>query len=286
MEIAPALACALVTQISFLLKQHGARSTTTVVLNRPLHSARALLSSPWFAVGMVVSAVALVLHVAAIADAPLSTVQAVLASGILMLALLGRGLFGWTISRRQWYGIGLTAGGLVLLVATLPTPGGDDVAGPGTLAFVLAMLGVGGLFVAGPRLGALVHFRGGLLGAGAGTLLGVSDVANKALTHVAAGGPVAIVTSPWLIITLSAGVLAFLISGRAFQERDAVPVMACASTAANITAMLGGIAVFGDGLSPDAMLGAVQVLCFALIAGAALLTACGQDGLASRPVLG
>jgi hypothetical protein len=69
-----------------------------------------------------------------------------------------------------------------------------------------------------------------------------------------------------------AGVSAFVVSGRAFQERDAVPVMACASTAGNITAMLGGIAVFGERLSSDAALAGLQVSAFALLAGTALLT--------------
>ncbi len=82
----------------------------------------------------------------------------------------------------------------------------------------------------------------------------------------------ALISSPWLSLTVLAGVSAFVVSGRAFQEHDAVPVMACASTAANITAMLGGIVVFGDGLSSAIPLGGLQVLAFALIAAAALLT--------------
>jgi len=274
--IASALACAVVTQVAFLLKQRGARTASMVRLDRPLQAATALLKSPWFALGMGASGVAWVLHLAALAAAPLSMVQAVLASGVVILALLGRFLFGWSISRRQWCGISLTAAALSVLLVTLPAPRAPAVTGPGMLLFVIAVVGAGATLVLAPRLGAPAHWHGATLGAAAGTLLGVSDVANKALFHVAAGGPVALISSPWLSITVLAGGSAFLVSGRAFQERDVVPVMACASTAANITAMLGGIVVFGDGLSGDALLGGLQVLAFTLIAGAALLMVSGR----------
>ena len=44
------------------------------------------------------------------------------------------------------------------------------------------MLALGALLIAGPRLGAPDHHHGVMLGAAAGTLFGVSDVAIKALT--------------------------------------------------------------------------------------------------------
>lgn len=278
--IAPALACAVVTQIAFLLKQRGARAVSVVRLDRPLQGAKALLGSPWFALGMGASGLAWVLHLAALAVAPLSMVQAVLASGVIILALLGRFLLGWSISRRQWHGIVLTAGALSVLVLTLPAPSAHAMAGPGKLLFVIAMLGVGTMLVLAPRLGIPAHSHGAMLGAAAGTLLGVSDVANKALLQVAAGGPVAMISSTWLSLTVLAGVSAFVVSGRAFQEHDAVPVMACASSAGSITAMLGGIAVFGDSLSSDALLGGLQVSAFALIAGAAFLMVSGHGRVA------
>ena len=203
--IAPALACAVVTQIAFLLKQRGARTANTVRLDRPLQGARALLGSPWFVLGMGASGVAWVLHLAALAVAPLSIVQAVLASGVIILALLGRFLFGWRISRRQWCGISLTAGALCVLVVTLPAPATHAAAAPGTLLFVIAVLGAGATLVLAPRLGTPAHWHGATLGAAAGMLLGVSDVANKTLFRVAAGGPVALISSPWLLLTAARG---------------------------------------------------------------------------------
>jgi drug/metabolite transporter (DMT)-like permease len=234
------------------------------------------MGSPWFALGMGAAVAAWVLHVAAIASAPLSSVQAVLASGVVVLAIFGRLFFGWTISRRQWQGMALTAASLVVLVVSLPAPPVQREAGPAGFVFVVSVLAVAAGFVAAARLEGLAHLRGAVLGAAAGTMLGVSDVANKALTHVAAGGSLSLLASPWLTVTVLASVSAFLVSGRAFQERDAIPVMASASTAANLTAMLGGIAVFGDSLSRGEVLCVVQMAAFAVIAAATLLTASGH----------
>jgi hypothetical protein len=76
-----------------------------------------------------------------------------------------------------------------------------------------------------------------------------------------------------------ASVLAFLASARGFQEGEAVPVIACTSTAANVTCILGGIVVFGDALAGGVML-AAQLGAFGLVAVAALLTPAGHG----RPV--
>jgi uncharacterized membrane protein len=269
-----ALLCAVVTQLGFLCKHRGANDAPRVELTRPLCSAGALLRSRWFAVGLAVTGGAWVLHVLALAVAPLSVVQAVLSTGVVLLAVLGSRLFGCTVAPRQWLGVGMTAAGLLLLVVTLPGHEGarSAFATPTMIAFEGAMLAVGALLVAGPRLGAPSHHHGALLGAAAGTLIGVSDVALKALTGLAGAGALAVVASPWLIVAVLGGLGAFLTSARAFQEGEAVPVIAATSTTANVTAILGGILVFGDALAGTTVVVALQILAFALVAAAALLT--------------
>jgi hypothetical protein len=275
--IALALACAVATQVGFLFKHRGANVAPRVEWQRPLRSAGALLASKWFAIGLAVGASAFVLHVAALALAPLSTVQVVLSTGIVILAVLGDRLFGHAVGRRQWVGVAMTATGLALLVVTLPSPEGDGAAFavPGLLAFEAATLALGTLLIAAPRLGAPAHHHGALLGASAGVLFGVSDVAIKALTGAAADGALGVLLSPWLPIAGVAAVLAFLASARGFQEGDAVPVIACTSTAANLTCIVGGILVFGDALAAGILL-VVQIAAFGLVAVAALVTPAGR----------
>ena len=67
-----ALLCAAITQLGFLCKHRGATQAPRVELRAPLRSARDLFRSKWFAIGMAIAAGAWILHVAALALAPLS----------------------------------------------------------------------------------------------------------------------------------------------------------------------------------------------------------------------
>jgi hypothetical protein len=272
-----ALACAVATQLGFLCKHRGAACAPLVSLRSPVASARALLRSRWFAIGMLVAVGAWILHVGALALAPLSTVQVALSTGVVILAVLGDRMFGHTVGSRQWVGVGMTAAGLALLVVTMPAPGSAHAsyAFTGVLAFEAVALALGMLLINAPRIGAPAHHHGALLGAAAGVLFGVGDVALKALTGAAGDGAVALLASPWLPIAVLAAMLAFLASARGFQEGEAVPVIATTSTAANLTCIVGGILVFGDALAGGILL-VVQLAAFALVAFAALVTPTGQ----------
>jgi drug/metabolite transporter (DMT)-like permease len=267
-----ALACALATQLGFLYKHKGANAAPSVDVRHPLRSGKALFASRWFAIGMAVAAGAWILHVAALALAPLSVVQAVLSTGVVLLAVLAERVFGFQVGARQWIGVGMTAAGLLLLVLTLPTQDGAHSAYSlaGMVSFEAGMLIIGALLISGPRLGAPDHHHGIMLGAAAGTLFGVSDVAIKALTGL--GGLAHVLVSPWLAVAIVASVVAFYASARGMQDGDAVPVIAATSTAANVSCILGGIVVFGDPLPADTLGIVLQVLAFAMVILAAIVT--------------
>jgi drug/metabolite transporter (DMT)-like permease len=267
-----ALACAVATQLGFLYKHRGANAAPKVDIRHPLRTVRSLFASKWFAIGMGVALGAWLLHVAALAFAPLSVVQAVLSTGVVMLAVLAERLFGFEVGRRQWLGVAMTAVGLLLLVVTLPAHSGahSSYSLAGMLAFEGGMLAIGALLITGPRMGAPDHHHGIMLGAAAGVLFGVSDVAIKALTGL--GGPLEILLSPWLAFTVLASIVAFYASARGLQDGEAVPVIASTSTAANVSCILGGILVFGDPMPSDALGIAIQGLAFTLVVVAALVT--------------
>ena len=90
-----ALLCAFASNLAFLYKHRGARAAPQVDIAHPLRSAAALWSSKWFAIGMLVGGGAWVLHVAALALAPLSIVQAVLAGGVVLIAVMADRMFGF-----------------------------------------------------------------------------------------------------------------------------------------------------------------------------------------------
>jgi drug/metabolite transporter (DMT)-like permease len=267
-----ALACAVVTQLGFLYKHRGANEAPQVDVRHPLRTVRSLFKSKWFAIGMAVALGAWVFHVAALALAPLSIVQAVLSTGVVILAVMAERMFGFEVKRRQWLGVGMTAVGLVLLVVTLPAHSGahSSYSVAAMVAFEAGMLAIGALLITGPRLGAPDHHHGVMLGAAAGVLFGVSDVAIKALTGLE--GPLAVLVSPWLGVAILASVIAFYASARGLQDGEAVPVIASTSTAANVSCILGGIVVFGDPMPNDTLGIVLQVAAFALVCVAALLT--------------
>src|SRR3954467_3498418 len=246
-----ALTCAIATQLGFLYKHRGANEVPRVDIRHPLRSAKQLFSCKWFAIGMAVATGAWLFHVAALAYAPLSVVQAVLSTGVVILAVLAERIFGFKVGPRQWIGVAMTALGLLLLVMTLPASHGAHSAYSlaGMISFEAGMLVIGALLISGKHLGAPDHHHGIMLGAAAGVLFGVSDVAIKALTG--AGGPVGVMTPPWLAGTALASVVAFYASARGLQDGEAVPVIAATSTAANVSCILGGIIVFGDPMPSD-----------------------------------
>ena len=268
-----ALFCAFATNVGFLLKHRGACAAPAVSLKHPVASAVGLFRSRWFAAGMGVALVAWVFHVAALALAPLSIVQAVIAGGLVFLTVLAERWFGYSVGRRQWAGVGLTALGLVLLAVTLPTHGGGHASYSlaGMVAFESILLAVGIFLTLSKKLGSHEH-HGVMLGMAAGILFGVSDVAIKALTtSVGSDGAMGLV-SPWLVTCVAASVIAFYASARGLQKGEAVPVITLTSAAANVSAISGGILVFGDPMPGNTVGIVLQSFAFVLVIVAAALT--------------
>ncbi len=162
--------------------------------------------------------------------------------------------------------------GVLLLVVTLPAHSGahSSFSLAGMVSFEAGMLAIGFLLISGPRIGAPDHHHGVMLGAAAGILFGVSDVAIKALTGL--GGIADVLISPWLAVALAASVVAFYASARGMQDGEAVPVIASTSTAANVSCILGGIVVFGDPMPTDTLGIILQAVAFTMVVVAALIT--------------
>jgi drug/metabolite transporter (DMT)-like permease len=266
-----ALASALATNVAFLFKHRGAVLAPPIRVRHPLRSAVGLFRSKWFLVGWIVAIVAWGLHVGALSLAPLSIVQAVLSGGLVFLAVLAERFFGFQLGQRQWVGVTITAAGLVVIGLT------GARANDQQRASLAALIAVEGAIVAlvriSTRRGVPDRAEGLLLGAAAGALFGVSDVAIKYLTKTPPG-PLLGSVSPWTLTALSAGVVAFYASARSLQLGEAVEVIALTSVAANLTAIIGGILVFHEPIGSGPLAITARFLAFCLvIAGAALMPA-------------
>ena len=252
----------------FLYKFRGAREAPTVDKHHPLRSSVDLFRSPIYSLGIAIALVSWGFHVGALALAPISLVQSVIAGGLVLLTFLADRLFGFAVTRREWLGVGLTAVGLAFLAATV---GGDAASAhsnyqPTPMAIFLAVLGVAGLLLS------LAPRKPGLLAVSAGLLWATSDTSIKALSSHLGQLGIGVLIHPLALVILVASLVGLLISARSLQLGDAVPMIALTSAAANLTTIAAGPLVFGEPL-PSSSLGlAVRVIAFALVVVAAALT--------------
>ena len=221
------------------------------------------------------------LYVLALALAPLSLVQATSAGGIGILALLVHFAGSERLTRREWLGVALSVGGLVLLGASLA--GASANGGSAALAAVGAWLAasvVVAAAVAGPA--ALRLAAGAGLGIASGVLYAAGDVATKAATL----GLLELVPA----ILLAHG-LAFVCLQLGFQRGGALTTAGLSTLCTNALPIVAGVVLFAEGL-PSGAVGAARVAAFVLVTGGAALLAhrsapdevrADDDGRASHP---
>ncbi|HVD86230.1 MAG TPA: hypothetical protein VNB59_02375 [Solirubrobacterales bacterium] len=266
-----ALVAAVITNLAALLKHRGCQRVAPVCIHRPLHSARGLARSPWFAAGWGLAAVAWMVHVAALSMAPISLVQAVLAGGAVTLAVMSQRLFGDPVERRQWLALLLGGAGLALLAVAVPHFSGSH--SEFTLSAILGFEGGLALLAAALALGhrseRLAARRGILLAALAGILFALAGIAIKGLTGAEAVD--APVVAPWVMIIVVCGALAQYTAVAALQRGGAVETIGLMGLVANATQIAGGILVFGDPLSTDPAGIALQASAFGMVCLSALL---------------
>ena len=242
-----ALSCALISALSMLCKHRGANHAPEVVFSSPLRSASALFRSRWWTFGFALASLAWVLHMAALSMAPLSLVQAVIAGGLAMLALPARSWFGISVGPRELLGLGLSAAGLAFLALT-STHVSDGSAGgfsqSSMLAFEAGAVVLGGALMLSsshPRIARRIDWL--LLATAAGILLGVANVALKALAETVPSSPAA-VASPLTLVAILGGVGTFLAFARALQLGDPIGVVVVSTAVTTLAAVVGGVLVY------------------------------------------
>jgi drug/metabolite transporter (DMT)-like permease len=269
--IVMALITACMSIIGFLLKHRGAGAAPDVDMRRPVRSTIDLFRSPVYLIGCVVATTSWGFHVAALALAPISVVQSVIAGGLVLLTVFASRLFGHTVTRREWIGVALTAAGLAFLAATLE--GTTDSAHAdyhtGTLALYVGLATLVGMVLV--PLGRLRPRDGIVLAVSAGLLWGGSDVAIKALSDHTSDG-IGVLANPLALVILVLSLVGLLVSARSLQLGPVVPVITVTSATANVFTIAAGPIVFGEPMPDDTLGLIVRVLAFALVIGAAALT--------------
>jgi hypothetical protein len=279
-----AFGCALISGVSLLCKHRGACDAPDVAMRSPLRSAGALFRSRWWAIGFLLATLGWGLHVAALSMAPLSLVQAVIAGGLALLAIPARRWFGVSVGMRDLVGLGLCAAGLSFLALTAGHGRANDTFASSTmLAFEGGTLALVGVLLVASAHARLVSRGWILLAVAAGTSIGVSDVALKALAETVPASPLSVI-SPWTAMAIIGGIGGFLALARGLQLGEPVAVIVAFSASATLAAITGGVLVFGDPLGSDALDVVARCAAFvAVIAAAALLPLVPERSADGRP---
>ena len=277
-----ALATAFTSVLGFLLKHRGAGQAPLIDARRPVRTSLALFTARDYTIGILVATASWGLHVAALALAPISLVQSVIAGGLVLLTVLADRLFAHRVTRREWIGVALTAAGLAFLAATMSGTGEgahSDYA-PGTLALYAALLAVAGLGAAAAGWGES-RAAAPLVGVGAGLLWGASDVSIKALSDSLGADGVLVLLHPLAFVIATLSLIGLTVSARSLQQGAAVPVIAATSAAANLVTIASGPIVFDEPMPDDPVGFTVRIMAFALVIAAASLTPPPQPATAT-----
>jgi drug/metabolite transporter (DMT)-like permease len=261
--IVAASAAALLLNTSYLVQHAGLSTAAVVRISRPLATVRALLASRTWVTGALLGYCGLALNTLALGLAPLSLVQSIVATGLVVVALGA----AWARRRRpgarELVAIGLVVVALAALgIGADAKPSGVPPAG-GLLAFEA---------IAGLTAWAIARSRGGphRLGLAAGILYGGTNLALAAL--LASGGPGAVVG---VALVTGAAVTAggFFAFQAGLQAGPATGVVTLMTAGTNVVAILGGLLVMGEPLGATPALAALHAGAFALVVLAGLLAA-------------
>jgi drug/metabolite transporter (DMT)-like permease len=268
-----AAATALASVIGFLYKHRGAVDSPDVEWRRPVSSSLRLFRSPWYVLGIGVALVGWGFHVAALALAPISLVQSVIAGGLVLLTVAADRLFAHSVTRREWIGVGLAAVGLAFLAATLDGGAAEAHSEFQAASLITFLLVVSGGAVAVGYFGQRTHHAGVALGVSAGLLWAASDTAIKAASDsLGEESILLIVVSPLGLLILAYSLIGLTVSAKSLQIGKAVPVIALTSVAANALTIAAGPLIFGEPMPEDALGFSIRVLAFGLVIFAAALT--------------
>jgi uncharacterized membrane protein len=268
-----AVATAFTSIVGFLLKHRGASASPEIEWRRPVRTSLTLFLSRDYTIGIIVATASWGFHVAALALAPISLVQSVIAGGLVLLTVCADQLFKHEVTRREWIGVALTAAGLAFLAATMSGAGDEAHSdyGAGTLALYVSLLAAAGLSCAVFGWGSS-RARAPVVGVAAGLLWGASDVSIKALSDSLDSDGFLVLLHPLAFTIATLSLIGLTVSARSLQQGSAVSVIAATSAAANIVTIASGPVVFGEPM-PDEPVGfALRMLAFALVITAASLT--------------
>lgn len=256
-----ALISAIVTNSAYSLEHDAAAVLPPLSPRRPLRSASLLLHDRRWLLAFVAESGGWLIYVAALRLAPLALVQAVVASGVAVLAFASAHGHPSRLASRERYAVALALAGLIMLALSLISiePSDHHPAALAIAVWLAACAGGAAILVAIPG-----HFaRAASLGFATGLLFADGDISAKLVGY---GGAWLVAVIPLIIgYALGTSVLQ-----SAYQHGDALTAAGTATMVTNAVPILAGFAVFGESL-PSGYLAVLQVAAFAALVTSAVL---------------
>jgi drug/metabolite transporter (DMT)-like permease len=199
-----------------------------------------------YLIGIVCQIVGFVLAFAARAELPLFLVQAAVAAGLGVTAILGVLFLKWRLPRSEVALLATLLVGLGCLVfAAQPHP--SHPLGPAGVLGLLAVLGA--LAVAGFFAVRLRGAKGSVaLGSLAGIAFGAGAVASRPLANISTAE--AFFTDPLLYLLIAHSLVGQLLLGLAMQRGSTTAAVAAMDAAAAVPAAVIGLLFLGDRIAP------------------------------------
>lgn len=236
--LALAIVASLALNAGYLLQHLGGVSVPAVDVRRPVATIRGLLRSRLWVVGTAAGFLGSLLHAGALAQAPLSLVQAFSAAGLAILVPLAARCTGTRLHRIERVGVVV----IVIALAALAVAPAAAVTTVPSFWLPIA-IALGAAFMA-----ATAHRHPVLLSVATGTLYAVADASIKAFAAMLHLGLMPALMTPWPVIFVATCTVAFFAFQRALQAGHAVTVVAAMAGTTNLVAVGIGLVVFGESL--------------------------------------
>ena len=278
--------CALLWDAGIVLQKLAVDRLPRIRLGRGLAAAlTSLLGSARWMAGLASSAIGWGLFAFALSFTPVSLARSIQGSGFVVLAVLSLLVLRHRLTAREWTGVLLVSLG----VAALGIANGSPTAVPvevslGRLVPALAAcLVVCAAAYAVPGVLRLGLPRVIAFSIMAGILLGLGDVATKALILVLQQQGFALPAAAAGACLVVFYVSGFLVLSRAYQHGRAILVTAVSDLCTRVVAILLGISALGETLAADPRLRVLAVVGYGgIILGVVLLSRFSGEEIADR----
>jgi hypothetical protein len=253
--LALAFVSAVVTNTAYSLEHDAAVALPPLSPRRPLHSARFLIRDRRWLAAFAAETAGWLMYVAALRLAPLALVQAVVASGVAVLAFATARGHPSRLARREQVAVVLALAGLILLGLSLVDSAASDHHPP--VAAIVMWLAACGAVAALLIVVRTRFVRAASLGMASGLLFAVGDVSAKLVGY---GGLWLVAIVP-LIIGYGLGTS---VLQSAYQCGDALTAAGLATMVTNVVPIVAGFVLFGENL-PGGVRAVVQVAAIACL---------------------